>query len=79
MSAIFESIAKSFDLSQHTFVTSMAITAGNIGVIVTPLLLTKVIQGFGLETFQTPFMVTSALSLLALGVYHLLKPSLLES
>ena len=79
MSAIFESIAKSFDLSQHTFVTSMAITAGNIGVIVTPLLLTKVIQGLGLETFQTPFMVTSALSLLALGVYHLLKPSLLES
>lgn len=73
MSSVFESIAKSFDKTYHTFVTSMAITAGNIGVIVTPLLLTKVIQGLGLELYQTPFMVTSCLSLLALGIYHMLK------
>lgn len=73
MSSIFESIAKSFDTAHHTFVTSMAITAGNIGVVMTPLLLTKAIQGLGLEMFQTPFMVTSVLALLALGIYQTLK------
>lgn len=73
MSSIFESIAKSFDMTYHTFVTSMAITAGNIGVIVTPLLLTKAIQGLGLEQYQTPFMLTSCLMLIALGIYQILK------
>ena len=39
MSSVFDYIAKHFKKEHNHFVTSLAITAGNIGVILTPVLL----------------------------------------
>lgn len=55
MSAVFDYIAKHFKREHNHFVTSLAITAGNIGVILTPVLLTKLPALWHWEMFVTPF------------------------
>lgn len=69
MSAIFDAIAKSYPAEKINFVTSMAITAGNIGVIVTPILLTKMVSVFSVEGFITPFYITSVMMIVSLICY----------
>ncbi|TCD45787.1 MFS transporter [Streptococcus sp. X16XC17] len=73
MSAIFDAIAKQYPNGQLTFVTSMAITAGNIGVILTPLILTKLVGALSLEPYVTPFYITTGLILTSLMLYAFLK------
>ncbi|MGT2833153.1 hypothetical protein [Streptococcus halotolerans] len=52
ISAISASVANSCDIDgRQTFVTSMAIITGNIGLIATPLMSTQVIQDMGLECY----------------------------
>lgn len=58
---------------QLTFVTSMAITAGNIGVILTPLILTKLVARLSLEMFVTPFYITAGAMFLGMILYLLLS------
>ncbi|MGG6831881.1 UNVERIFIED_CONTAM: MFS transporter [Streptococcus canis] len=72
MSSVFDYIAKHFKKEHNHFVTSLAITAGNIGVILTPVLLTKLPAQFQLEMFTTPFYMTSGFMLVNLILYGLL-------
>lgn len=72
MSSVFYYIAKYYENKFITFITSLCITAGNIGVILTPVVLTKLPEKFGLETFITPFYITSTLMLLNIVCYCLL-------
>lgn len=65
MSAIFHRMSQVYDPSQLTFATSLAITAGNVGVVLTPILLTKLVQMLGWEPFVTPFYIKAFL--MALG------------
>ncbi|MTB64045.1 MFS transporter [Streptococcus sp. zg-86] len=65
MSFNFYYISKQFPQEQVHFVTSLAITGGNIGVVLTPILLTKLLEKFQIETFITPFYMSSSLMLLA--------------
>lgn len=73
MSAIFDAIAKHYPREQVNFVTSMAITAGNIGVILTPLVLTKLVSLLLNEIYVTPFYITTALMLISLAIDAVLK------
>lgn len=73
MSAIFDAIAKSYPAEKINFVTSMAITAGNVGVILTPVLLTKMVSVLSLESYITPFYITSAMMAIGLLCYKLLR------
>lgn len=75
MSAVFDYIAKHFKREHNHFVTSLAITAGNIGVILTPVLLTKLPALWHWEMFVTPFYMTSGFMLVNLILYGLLKKS----
>ncbi|MBF0819263.1 MFS transporter [Streptococcus acidominimus] len=74
MSFQFYYISRQFPKGQVHFVTSLAITGGNIGVVLTPVFLTKLLEKFQIETFITPFYISSALMALAcvLG-YSLVK------
>lgn len=74
MSFQFYYISRQFPKGQVHFVTSLAITGGNIGVVLTPVFLTKLLEKFQIETFVTPFYISSALMALAcvLG-YSLIK------
>lgn len=65
MSAIFHRMSQVYAPSQLTFATSLAITAGNVGVVLTPILLTKLVQMLGWEPFVTPFYINAFL--MALG------------
>lgn len=76
MSSVFYVIAKHFKKEHNNFVTSLALTAGNIGVIVTPLLLTKLPAAMHLETFITPFYITSSLMLINIMIYVILEKKL---
>ncbi|WP_159583239.1 MFS transporter [Streptococcus halichoeri] len=73
MSSVFYYIAKHYSLAHNNFITSLALTAGNIGVILTPVVLTKLPSALHLEAFITPFYMTSALMLVCMGLYSLLK------
>ncbi|WP_159592610.1 MFS transporter [Streptococcus halichoeri] len=73
MSSVFYYIAKHYSLAHNNFITSLALTAGNIGVILTPVVLTKLPSALHLETFITPFYMTGALMLVCMGLYSLLK------
>ncbi|MBY5035592.1 MFS transporter [Streptococcus gallolyticus] len=73
MSSVFNAIAKQYQLKQINFVTSMAITAGNIGVILTPLILTKLLAALSLDVFVLPFYLTAGMMVLALVVYRFAK------
>ena len=76
MSSVFYVIAKHFKGEHNNFVTSLALTAGNIGVIVTPLILTKLPMAMHLETFITPFYITSGLMLVNVLIYFMLEKNL---
>lgn len=76
MSSVFYVIAKHFKSEHNNFVTSLAITAGNIGVIVTPLILTKLPMAMHLEPFITPFYITSSLMLVNVLIYFMLEKNL---
>ncbi|RFE02520.1 MFS transporter [Streptococcus parauberis] len=69
MSSVFNYIAKYYSREHINFVTSLAITAGNIGVILTPVILTKLPAAFHMEAFITPFYITSTLMFITSLVY----------
>lgn len=69
MSSVFNYIAKYYSREHINFVTSLAITAGNIGVILMPVILTKLPAAFHMEAFITPFYITSALMFITSLVY----------
>ncbi|MBJ8349826.1 MFS transporter [Streptococcus zalophi] len=73
MSAMFYYIANHYDGKNNNFLSSLVITAGNIGVILTPVILTKLPELFQLEPFVTPFYITSGLMLVNIFFYFLLK------
>lgn len=73
MSSVFYYISKHYRLEHNNFITSLALTAGNIGVILTPVLLTKLPNAMHLEPFITPFYMTSGLMVLNAIIYVLLK------
>lgn len=76
MSFNFYYISKKFSKEQVHFVTSLAITGGNIGVVLTPLFLTKLLEHFQIETFITPFYISSCLMVFAcLFAFLLLRRS----
>lgn len=72
MSFNFYYISKQFPQEQVHFVTSLAITGGNIGVVLTPILLTKLLEKFQIETFTTPFYISSCVMGLACVLAYLL-------
>lgn len=59
MSCIFYFISKKYKKENINFVTSMALTTGNIGVILTPIILTKLPEKLNWELFLTPFYIIS--------------------
>lgn len=69
MSAIFEAIAERYHQERLTLVTSLAITAGNIGVILAPLLLTVLLEKLGTELLVTPFYITGGLMVIGVSYY----------
>ncbi|WP_161979533.1 MFS transporter [Streptococcus sp. S784/96/1] len=73
MSAIFDAIAKSYPIEQINFVTSMAITAGNVGAIMAPILLTKMVLFLSLESYLTPFYITAVMMAIGLLCYKTVK------
>lgn len=73
MSSVFTFISKNYKKESINFATSMAITAGNIGVILTPVVLTKLPEKLSAEIFVTPFYITSILMVLAISLFSLLK------
>ncbi|MET3644770.1 putative MFS family arabinose efflux permease [Streptococcus gallinaceus] len=73
MSAIFNAIAKQYKPKQINFITSMALTAGNVGVILTPLVLTKALAALALDVYVLPFFVTAGMMVLALVCYRLAR------
>ncbi|VTS20460.1 major facilitator superfamily protein [Streptococcus porcinus] len=73
MSSVFYFIAKHFGKEHNHFITSLAITAGNIGVILTPIILTKLPSALHLEAFVTPFAISVGLMVVSLLLYPLLK------
>ncbi|MBF0778836.1 MFS transporter [Streptococcus cuniculi] len=74
MSFNFYYISKHFPKEQVHFVTSLAITGGNIGVVLTPVLLTKLLEKLQIETFITPFYISAGLMVIAcLLAYELFK------
>lgn len=73
MSYIFYYISKNFSKEHINFSISAALTAGNIGVIITPLILTKLLEKLSLELFITPFYITTIMSVCNIFIYYLLK------
>ena len=47
------------------FATSVILVGGNIGVILTPVVLTKIPEALNLEKYTTPFFITTALMLVS--------------
>ncbi|MBF0715707.1 MFS transporter [Gemelliphila palaticanis] len=72
MSSVFFFISKYYEKQNINFVTSMALTAGNIGVILTPVILTKLPEKLGLELFKTPFYITSFIMIISVLIYIIL-------
>lgn len=75
MSAVFDRLGKQYPSEANLFVTSMVITAGNIGVALTPLLLTKFLSKLQAEAFLTPFYITAGLIVMAIGLVLVLMRS----
>ncbi len=73
MSSVFDYISRHYNKEENNFVTGLAIFAGNIGVIITPLVLTKVPAYFHFDLYISPFYITSGLILLNLILSQLLK------
>lgn len=64
MSFNFYYIAKKLENKYINFATSIVLIGGNIGVILTPVVLTKLPEKLSLEPFVTPFYITSAIMLI---------------
>ncbi|MBU0278613.1 MULTISPECIES: MFS transporter [unclassified Gemella] len=73
VSSAFFYISKTYKSNQINFVVSMFLTAGNIGVIITPLVLTKLLEKLNIDLFITPFYITSCVILFNLALYFRLK------
>ena len=65
MSFNFFYISNKLDNKFINFATSVILVGGNIGVILTPVVLTKIPEALHLEKYITPFFVTTALMLIS--------------
>ena len=65
MSFIFFYISNKLDNKFINFATSVILVGGNIGVILTPVVLTKIPEALYLEKYTTPFFITTALMLIS--------------
>lgn len=72
MSFVFYYISNNFNKEFINFNISIALTAGNIGVILTPLILTKIPEKLGMELLITPFYITSGIMAITFIVYYFL-------
>lgn len=66
MSSCFWGIAQKTQINNLNFATSMILTGGNIGVILTPLILTKILVQMGIKPYITPFYIMCGLMLICL-------------
>ena len=74
MSFNFFYISNKLDNKFINFATSVILVGGNIGVILTPVVLTKIPEALYLEKYTTPFFITTALMLISTLVsYAVLK------
>ena len=74
MSFNFFYISNKLDNKFINFATSVILVGGNIGVILTPVVLTKIPEALYLEKYTTPFFITTALMLISTLVsYTVLK------
>ena len=65
MSFNFFYISNKLDNKFINFATSVILVGGNIGVILTPVVLTKIPEALNLEKYTTPFFITTALMLVS--------------
>lgn len=65
MSFNFFYISNKLENKFINFATSVILVGGNIGVILTPVVLTKVPEALQLEKYTTPFFITTALMLIS--------------
>ena len=65
MSFNFFYISKKLENKFINFATSIILVGGNIGVILTPVVLTKIPEALYLEKYTTPFFITTALMLIS--------------
>ena len=65
MSFNFFYISNKLDNKFINFATSVILVGGNIGVILTPVVLTKIPEALYLEKYTTPFFITTALMLIS--------------
>ena len=65
MSFNFFYISNKLDNKFINFSTSVILVGGNIGVILTPVVLTKIPEALRLEKYTTPFFITTALMLIS--------------
>ena len=65
MSFNFFYISNKLDNKFINFATSVILVGGNIGVILTPVVLTKIPEALNLEKYTTPFFITTALMLIS--------------
>ena len=65
MSFNFFYISNKLDNKFINFATSVILVGGNIGVILTPVVLTKIPEALHLEKYTTPFFITTALMLIS--------------
>ena len=65
MSFNFFYISKKLENKFINFATSVILVGGNIGVILTPVVLTKIPEALHLEKYTTPFFITTALMLIS--------------
>ena len=74
MSFNFFYISNKLENKFINFATSVILVGGNIGVILTPVILTKIPEALQLEKYTTPFFITTALMLISTLVsYAVLK------
>ena len=65
MSFNFFYISNKLENKFINFATSVILVGGNIGVILTPVVLTKIPEALHLEKYTTPFFITTALMLVS--------------
>ena len=65
MSFNFFYISNKLENKFINFATSVILVGGNIGVILTPVVLTKIPEALQLEKYTTPFFITTALMLIS--------------
>ncbi|MDO4814472.1 MAG: MFS transporter [Gemella sp.] len=73
MSGVFYYISRTFKQEQINFVTSFALVFGQIGGVLTPIVLTRFPQAMKWDVFTTPFYIASAFMLINILCYSLLK------